>query len=99
MLKSFTIEDDLAIQDTAAIEVTLDFTSGERRWCFFMTPTALAACGDFVPGTFVRYHYGAPHMIVVAGRFDRPLIEQVLVGLDERDELTRCSIPVEEVAV
>jgi hypothetical protein len=99
MLKSFTIQDDLAAQDTGAVEVALELMSGERRWCSFMTPAALSACGDFVSGTTIRYHYGAPHMIVVAGHLDRPLIERVLHELAERGELLQCSLPVEESLV
>lgn len=99
MLKSFTIEDDLATQDTGAVEVALELTSGERRWCFFMTPAALAACGDYISGTSIRYHYGAPHMIVVAGRLDGQLIERVLYELAERDELIQCSMAVGESTV
>ena len=91
MLASFTIEDDLAIQESAAIEVVLQLDSGERRLCYFITPTALAACGDFVSGTKVRYHYGSPHMIVVAGQLDRPMIEKVLREIDARGELVACS--------
>ena len=96
MLKSFTIDDDLAAQDLRAIEVSLETTSGERRWCFLMTPAALSACGDFVAGTTIRFHLGVPHMIVVAGRLDRPLIERVLNELSERNELLQCSLPIEE---
>jgi hypothetical protein len=99
MLKSFTIQDDLAAQDAAAVEVVLELASGERRWCFFMTPAALTACGDFIPGTTIRYHHGAPHMIVVAGHLNRPLIEKVLHELAEGGELIRCSLPVEESLV
>jgi hypothetical protein len=62
-----------------------------------MTPAALAACGDFIPGTNVRFHYGESHMIVVAGRLDRPLIERVLRNLDASGELEQCSRSLEEV--
>jgi len=96
MLASFTIEDDLAIQESAAVEVVLHLDSGERRWCYFMTPAALAACGDFVAGTEVRFHYGSSHMIVVAGYLDRPLIERVLREIDARGELAQCSRSVED---
>lgn len=99
MLKSFTIQDDLGAQGTRAVEVDLELVSGERRWCFFMTPAALAGCGDFISGTTIRYHYGAPHMIVVAGQLDRPLIEQVLHEVSERGELLQCSLPVEKAVV
>jgi hypothetical protein len=96
MLASFAIEDDLTTQDTGAVEVTLLLDNGKRRWCFFMTPTALATCGDFIPGTDVRYHRAASHMIVVAGRIDKPTIERVLRAIDKEGELINCSRPIED---
>jgi len=98
MLKSFTIDDELAAQDIRGIEVTLTLASGERRWCFFMTPAALAACGDFVSGTSIRHHYKAPHMIVVAATLDVALIEKVLRDLDDSGELLQFSLAIEEAA-
>lgn len=95
MLLSFTIEDDLAAQETGAIEVTLHLDTGERRWCYFMTPSALEACGDWIPGTTVGFHYGSPHMIVVAGHLDRTLIEKVLRHIDSSGELRQCSRSIE----
>ena len=91
MLKSFTIDDDLAAQDSLGIEVTLHLENGERRWCYFMTPTALATCGDWISGTRIRFHFGAPHMIVVAGRLDRPTIERALRDIENRGELRESS--------
>jgi hypothetical protein len=96
MLSSFTIDDDLAAQETGAIEVTLHLDAGERRWCYFITPGALAACGDFVSGSNVRFHYGAPHMIVMAGHLDRVLIERALRDIDARGDLAKCSLRLED---
>jgi hypothetical protein len=96
MLKSFTIDDDLAAQDNGAIEVTLSLADGNRRWCFFMTPAALSRCGDWVEGTQVRFHYDAPHMIVVAATLDHALIERVLRDLDRQGLLVKCSLALEE---
>jgi hypothetical protein len=95
MLKSFTIDDDLAGQDAGAIEVTLHLQNADRRWCYFMTPTALASCGDLIPGTKIHFHFGAPHMIVVAARLDRPIIERALRDIDSRGELKECSRALE----
>jgi hypothetical protein len=94
MLSSFTIDDDLAAQKTGAVEVTLQLDSGERRWCYFMTPAAFSACGDFASGSNIRYHCGAPHMIVVAALLDRSVIELVLRDIDARGEIAQCSRPV-----
>lgn len=94
MLESFSIDDDLNNQLTGAIEVTLAMQSGTRRWCFFMRPEALAACGDFIEDTSLRFHYGAPHMIVVAGELNLQIIEQSLMHLEAIGELENCSLPL-----
>ncbi len=58
-LKTFRIDDDLAAASRGAVEVTVTMDDGASRWCFFMTPPALAAAGDWVPGTQVMSQYGA----------------------------------------
>ena len=91
ILKSFKIEDDLSIQDTGAVEVIIYLNSGERRWCFFMTPKALQNCGDWIEGTQISFHCGAPHMIVVAAKLNESLIEKTLKNIDQRGEILLCS--------
>jgi hypothetical protein len=91
ILKSIKIEDDLSIQDSAAIEVIIKLDSGERRWCFFMTPKALQSCGDWIEGTKIRFHYGSPHMIVVATTLNESLIEKTLRDIDQRGEIILCT--------
>jgi hypothetical protein len=95
MFQSFTLRDDLATQDTGAIEVELHMRDGSRRGCYFMTPTALAACGDWIDRTQVRIHYGAPHMIVVAGRLTEDIIEQALQHIARAGEIEKCSLLIE----
>src|SRR5687767_1993165 len=89
-LKTFRIDDDLAGASRGAIEVTVTMDDGASRWCYFMTPPALAAAGDRVPGTQVRFHYGAPHMIVVS-ELDADIVARVLGRLDESGELISCT--------
>jgi hypothetical protein len=43
-LETITICDDLAA--TAAIEVDITLSDGQRRWCCFATPETLAQFGD-----------------------------------------------------
>lgn len=94
MIQSFILRDDLATQDTGAIEVELHMRDGTRRGCYFMTPAALAACGDWIDGTQIRIHYGAPHMIVVAGRLNEDLIEQALKHIARAGEIEHCTRPI-----
>jgi hypothetical protein len=91
-LKEFQIVDDLQESGRIGIEVELTFASGEKRWCFFMTPSALASCGDWIPGTNVRFHCGAPHMIVVS-ELNQEVIRKVLEHLDREEELRACTRP------
>jgi hypothetical protein len=97
ILKSIKIEDELSIQDTAAIEVIIELDSGERRWCFFMTPKALQSCGDWIDGTKIRFHYGAPHMIVVAATLDGDLIEKTLRDIDQQGDILLCSQKIDSI--
>ena len=83
---SFTIEDDMANAHLGAIEVRIALTSGPDRWCFFMTPSSLVACGDFLPGTKIRIHIGEPHMIVVS-EIDEAVIKRSIELLDKTGEL------------
>jgi hypothetical protein len=93
MIRSYTIDNDLAGAGERAIEVTVTLTDERRRWCFFTTPRALASCGDWVPGTQVRLHLGEPHMIIV-GELSVAIIEQVLREIERTGELERRTLPL-----
>ena len=92
-LRSYTIDDDLRNADTGAVEVTLTLLDERRRWCFFMTPDALQAAGDFVDGTEVRFHIGERHMIIV-NELSRDIIERTLRHLANNGLLERHTLPV-----
>ena len=72
----YTIDDPVSEADSGAIEVTVTLENGTKRWCFFMTPEALANVGDWVDGTQVHWHVDVPHMIVVS-RLDEDIIDRV----------------------
>jgi hypothetical protein len=95
MLRTFVIEDDLSAQELRAVEVTLHFTDGSRRWCYFMNPAAFAECGDWIQGTKIRIHFGAPHMIVVANRLSQEVITRALEHIEREGKLEKCSLPFE----
>jgi hypothetical protein len=92
-LRSYRIDDDLAAAGTGAIEVTLTLADEQRRWCFFITPAALATVGDFIEGTAVRFHLGELHMIVVS-EVTQDVIERVLRRLETEGELLRRTLPL-----
>jgi hypothetical protein len=93
-LKDFRIDGDLAGAQQRAVEVVVTMDDGALRWCYFMTPAALASAGDWVPGTRVRFHYGTPHMIVVS-ELSADIIARVLQHLDRNGELAVCTRAVE----
>jgi hypothetical protein len=95
MLRSFEIQDDLAMQDRGAVEVVLHLDDGRRRWCYFMTPQALTNCGHWIDGTRTLIHYNAPYMIVVSGRLDERVIEEALRHIDSQGDLEGCSMPLD----
>ncbi len=93
---TFTIENDLTIQSTEAVEVIVAMKNGQRRWCYFMTPQALAACGDWIDGTRINIHYAAPYMIVVAHPLDERVIGQSLNHIDHAGKLEMCTMALAE---
>jgi hypothetical protein len=93
-LKSFTIDDPLDLASRSAVEVTVTFDTGDRRWCFFFTPEGLSRCGDFLDGSDIRLHLGVPHMLVLT-RVDGQIIERVLTTLDAKGELVEHTAPLQ----
>jgi len=93
IIRSYTIDDDLTNADQGAIEVTVTLADERRRWCFFMTPAALASAGDWVDGTEIRVHLGEPHMIVVSA-ISQDVVERVLRRLEADGELERHTLPL-----
>jgi len=89
----YTIDDPIGDPHNSCVEVTVDWGGGRKRWCFFITPQALAACGDWVEGTRVRMHLGEPHMIVV-GELSRGIIDSVLNQLYAEGQLEAHTVPL-----
>ena len=87
MLKSFSVENDLSIQTTGAVEVIVELENGQRRWCYFLTPQALTVCGDWIDGTQIHIHYASPYMIVVSSQLNQQIISQALRHIDQHGEL------------
>lgn len=94
-LKSFTIVDELSIQETGAVEVTVELRDSRRRRCNFIIPSALSRCGDWLDGSRIPSHYGAAHMIVVSAQPDGIIIGKVLRQIDQNGDLERCTLPLE----
>jgi hypothetical protein len=94
---AYTIDDVITDPLTHCVEVTVDFGDGHKRWCFFATPEALAACGDWIEGTRVRLHLGVPQMIIVS-ELSEGIIDRVLRQLYSEGELEAHTAPLMQPA-
>ncbi|MEJ2214683.1 MAG: hypothetical protein P8Y20_11645 [Gammaproteobacteria bacterium] len=94
LIENFVIEDDLSGQGHRAIEVTLTLSDSTSRWCYFITPEALQACGDWIDGTKTSFHCGSPHMIVVAETLTEAMINKALRSIEGCGELLNCTLPL-----
>lgn len=93
-IESIKIEDPIASHVNGAVEVTITTTTGEQRWCFFLTPKGITACGDWIKGTNVRFHYGASHMILVS-EISQSIIESALRDIEQQGKIELCTIAYE----
>jgi hypothetical protein len=92
-IDSIEIEDPIESHKTMAIEVTIINSDGDKRWCFFFTPEGMSACGDFIEGTKVRFHYGAAHMILVS-EISPEIIEAALRDIEKQGKVELCTVPL-----
>lgn len=80
---------------TCAVEVELELSNGQRRWCFFVTPDILSQLsGEITVGAERLLSYNAPHMIVVSA-INYELIEQTLLYIQSQGELLDCTKLIE----
>jgi hypothetical protein len=93
-IESIEIEDPIEFHVKGAIEVSVLMASGEKRWCFFFTPEGMSACGDWIEGTKVRFHFGASHMILVS-EISELIIKSALMDIDKQGKIELCTIPYE----
>lgn len=92
ILASFELDDPINPHDDLPIDVTVELSNGEQRWCIFATPSALARCGNWIEGTQVPFHYGNRH-IIIARELSKELIGRMLRYIDSQGELAECTLP------
>ena len=93
ILLDFKMEDGSDVSSAHAIEVTVRLSNGQERWCIFATPSFLAAHGDCVPGTEVRYHAGNAH-VIVSSEVTSSAVGQILRLIDNQGRLEECTLPL-----
>jgi hypothetical protein len=95
-LAAFHLDDPIRPDEDLPVEVTVELSNGERRWCIFATPSALASCGDWIEGSQVPWHYGNRH-IIIARELSEDLIGRMLHHIDSQGELVECTLQLEPI--
>lgn len=95
VLSRITVRDTLEPEPSGWIEVDVELSDGQRRWCWFVTPTLLAKPADRLDGTDIQAVYGVPHLIVV-NELSEEVIAHVLHHIDRQGELLNCTQSIEE---
>jgi hypothetical protein len=77
------------------VEVDIELSDGQRRWCYFITPDLLLQqAGKLMYSTERLLSYNAPHMIVV-NTLSKEGIELSLQYIQSQGELLRCTRLIE----
>jgi len=95
-LSSFTIDDPIRDAEMDAIDVTIEFTNGTRRWCMFTTPRYAATIGTALitkEGWSFRMSQGTPHIHLLS-ELHETLIEAALDHLNRQGGLMEGSLPM-----
>ena len=93
-MKLFCLDDPIWDEDannSASVDVTIKFSNGERRWCYFMTPNALAQSGDWFPDTNTRFHYDFPSYAIFVTEITPEIIQRVLLHMEHDNKLMECT--------
>jgi hypothetical protein len=86
---------DLIEDPTDWVEVNLELSNGQRRWCFFITPDLLSRRpGDIKFGSERLLIYNAPHMIVVSA-LHQQVFEMSLHFIESQGLLLDCTMLIE----
>ncbi len=80
---------------TVPIDVVIELSEGQARWCFFATPDILATLSQIRLGGGTINMYGAPHLIVVS-TMSEEIIVQALESINKLGELMECTLPVNQ---
>jgi hypothetical protein len=91
-LVRMTIDDPL---DRPSVDVVLEFSDGQQRWCYFITPETLSRCSGYAQVDGERLlSFGSRHEIVVSS-ITRGLIEQSLSYMESQGKLLDCTLPID----
>lgn len=97
VLSGITVRDALEPESSGWVEVDVELSDGQRRWCWFVTPALLMNTGERLHGTDIQAVYGVPHLIVV-NELTEEVVVRVLRHIDRQGELLNCTQPIEEAS-
>jgi hypothetical protein len=95
-MSRFTIDDPIRDAEMDAVDVTIEFTDGTRRWCIFTTPRYAATIGTVLiskEGWSFRLFQGTPHIHLLS-ELHETLIEAALDHLNRQGGLMEGSLPL-----
>jgi len=77
------------------IEVEIELSNGQQRWCLFITPELLAVQSNkvFMENGWLLM-YDTPHMIIVDS-FNKEIIESTLKYIQSQGALLACTKPID----
>lgn len=94
-LVRFTVDEhDATRTEWDFVEVTVELSDGQRRWCCFATPAGLGSLAQARLGRDWLHVYGMPHLIAVSA-LTHQVIEHTLQYIESRDELLQCTCPLD----
>ena len=93
VLLGFRLDDPIEFPDEQLIDVIIQLSDGQVRYCSFTTPAALYGSGDFDEESGLSFHYNIPHVIVV-DELSEAAIWNILQHIDSQGELLECTLPL-----
>lgn len=92
VLVGYELDDPIVPGQDSCIDVTVQLSNGEKRWCSFATP-AVFLCGQWIDGTEIPFHY-CNRNLIIAGELSEDLIGRMLREIDRQGELAECTLPL-----
>ena len=93
LLVGYKLDDPITPGPDQNVEVMVQLSDGQRRWCTFVTPSQLANHGEWIEGTQIPFHY-ENHCVIIAGQLSEELIGRMLQQIEDQGELVNCTWPL-----
>ena len=94
VLAGFSVDDPLDGRSQGLVEVTVELTGGQKRWCLVATPKGLVSSGEELEGGVAEFHAPNHHLLIISS-LTVGTIGALLRHLDSQGELEACTLPLE----